>query len=109
MVPTKIMNLTTDSKPFVEAKIANTLLDFEFMVDETTVYGNWVINGARGVTGPAPIGNNQKITMNWDIGASLLETVESVTCDINNQNCYKAKTVPAIFDMSARQGFTTGG
>ena len=94
--------MTTDSKPFVNAKIAATLLDFEFLVDDTTVYGSWFINYARGVTGAAPIGNNQNITMNWEVGASLLETVESVTCDINNENCYKAKTIPAIFDMSAR-------
>ena len=47
--------------------------------------------------------------MNWEVGASLVETVESVTCDINNKNCYRAKTIPAIFDLSARQGFTTGG
>ena len=67
------------------------------------------MNYAKGVTGAAPIGNNQDMTMNWDIGGSLVETVESVTCDIRNENCYKAKTVPAIFDMSARQGFTTGG
>jgi len=33
--------LTTDSKPFVNVKIASTLLDFEFLVDEKTVYGNW--------------------------------------------------------------------
>ena len=108
-MPSKIVNLPTDSKPFVCAKIAGTLLDFEFKVDENTVYGNWVLNFARGVTGVAPIGNNQNITMNWEVGGSLVETVESVTCDINGEKCYKAKTVPAIFDMSARQGFITGG
>ena len=93
----------------MNAKIASTLRDFEFRVDDTTVYGNWVFNYARGVAGAAPIGNNQLITMNWEVGASLIETIESVTCDINNENCYKAKTIPAIFDMSAREGFTTGG
>ncbi len=47
--------------------------------------------------------------MNWEVGGSLVETVESVTCDFRNENCYKAKTVPVIFDMSAHQGFITGG
>ena len=40
-MPSKIVNLPTDSKPFVSSKIAGTLLDFEFKVDENTVYGNW--------------------------------------------------------------------
>lgn len=30
-------------------------------------------------------------------------------CDFNNTNCYQAKSLPVIFDISENVGYTTGG
>ena len=31
------------------------------------------------------------------------------TCDVNNDNCYKLKTVPKIDSVSMNEGYITGG
>ena len=57
-MPSKIVNLTTDDKPFVNAKISGQLIDFEFQVDENTVYNTMVNNWAKGTVGTIPSGIN---------------------------------------------------
>ncbi len=76
----------------------------------------WTLIGVGALVALSVIGKimgsgdkDEKVTVEKVALRTIVETVESVTCDINNENCYKAKTIPAIFNMSAHQGFTTGG
>ena len=108
-MPSKIVNLTTDDKPFVNAKISGQLIDFEFQVDQNTIYNTMSYSKAKGTVGTISPGITQNITMLWEVGGSMVEDTESVTCDVLGQNCYQAKGVPVIFNMSANQGYTTGG
>jgi len=47
--------------------------------------------------------------MKWEVGYANPIEQTMRTCDFNNENCYDAKTVPVIFDISQNQGYLTGG
>ena len=45
----------------------------------------------------------------WETGNAAIQDVESMMCDFNNSNCYQAKSIPVIFEISENKGYTTGG
>jgi|TARA_B110000285_G_scaffold230851_1_gene298228 hypothetical protein len=47
--------------------------------------------------------------MMWETGNAAIQAIESTTCDFNNTNCYQAKSIPVIFEISENVGYTTGG
>jgi len=69
---------------FINAKIGGSLVDFEFQVDDTTQFGDWRYNWARGQVGQAPIGPSQSIHQLWETGKSLVHEVQATTCDVQN-------------------------
>lgn len=106
---TLITDLDSDEFPFINAKIAGNLIDFEFSVDSSTTWNNWVLGSARGQIGDGTISKNQNITMMWETGRSAVALSESLFCDFKQVNCYQAKSLPVIYDISANTGYNTGG
>jgi len=47
--------------------------------------------------------------MMWETGTGAIQDVESKMCDFNNTNCYQAKSLPVIFEVSENVGYITGG
>ena len=106
---TLIKDLDGDELPFINAKIGGNQIDFEYSVDSETTFSNWKLNTVRGTIGEGTISNNQNITMMWETGTGAIQDVESKMCDFNNTNCYQAKSLPVIFNVSENVGYTTGG
>lgn len=106
---TLIEDLDGDELPFINAKIGGNLIDFEDTVHATTTYSNWALNTARGQIGEGTISKDQNITMMWETGNAAVQEVASLTCDFNNTNCYQAKSIPVIFNVSENIGYNTGG
>jgi hypothetical protein len=63
-----IEDLESDEMQFINAKVGGTLLDFEFMVDETTSYASYQRNKAIGQVGELPIGESYNVSMQWETG-----------------------------------------
>jgi len=106
---TLIKDLDGDELPFINAKIGGNLIDFEDRVTSETSFSNWGLNTARGQIGEGTISDNQNITMMWETGSAAVVKEESMMCDFNNSNCYQAKSLPVIFEISENIGYTTGG
>jgi hypothetical protein len=51
-----VKDLRSDELPFVNAKINNALVDFEFNVDHDRTFSNWNFNSVRGRVGDQPVG-----------------------------------------------------
>jgi hypothetical protein len=47
--------------------------------------------------------------MLWETGLAIEHDFYMKTCIADNTQCYKAKTVPVIFDISQKSGYLTGG
>lgn len=106
---TLIKDLDTDEFPFINAKVGGNLIDFEFSVDSTTSWNNWVLGSSRGQIGEGTISKNQNITMMWETGRAAISVPESLFCDFNQTNCYQAKSLPVIYNISSNIGYNTGG
>jgi len=106
---TLIKDLDTDEFPFINAKVGGNLIDFEFNEDSESSWSNWVLGSTRGQIGENTISKNQNITMMWETGRSAVALAESLFCDFNQSNCYQAKSLPVIYNISANIGYNTGG
>jgi len=104
-----IKDLDTDEFPFINAKVGGNLIDFEFSEDSESSWSNWVIGRARGQIGENTISKNQNITMMWETGTSAVALAESIFCDFNQSNCYQAKSLPVVYNISSNIGYNTGG
>jgi hypothetical protein len=47
--------------------------------------------------------------MEWFTGANAEISGEIWHCSYDNETCYRAKTVPVIYDISTHAGYTSGG
>lgn len=47
--------------------------------------------------------------MMWETGKALVSKQESTFCNFNQSDCYQAKSIPVIFDISENLGYKTGG
>lgn len=47
--------------------------------------------------------------MQWETGQAFIKEQEATHCSFDGTQCYKAKSVPVIFGMSANSGYKTGG
>lgn len=47
--------------------------------------------------------------MQWETGKAAISHIESTFCNYDQTDCYQAKSVPVIFDISDNKGYTTGG
>ena len=106
---TLIKDLDTDEFPFINAKIGGNLIDFEFSEDSESTWSNWVLGGTRGQIGENTISKNQNITMMWETGKSAVALESSLFCDYLQENCYQAKSLPVIYNISSNVGYNTGG
>jgi hypothetical protein len=106
---TLIKDLDTDEFPFINAKIGGNLIDFEFSINSETTWSNWVLGGTRGQIGENTISKNQNITMMWETGISAVALAESLFCNFNQSDCYQAKSLPVIYNISQNVGYNTGG
>jgi IPT/TIG domain len=47
--------------------------------------------------------------MLWEIGLSKILASQATHCSYDNSTCYISKTVPVIYNISANEGYYTGG
>ena len=106
---TLIKDLEDDELPFINARIGGNLIDFENRVDSNTTFSNNALNSVKGQIGEGSISKSQNITMMWEIGNAEISNEESLTCNFDMSNCYQAKSLPVIFEISENIGYTTGG
>jgi hypothetical protein len=95
-----IADLKADELPFINGKIANALVDFTDNVDFTTSISQWEKNSLSGRVGDQPISKTDKISMLWETGNSITQKNTFKTCSYDMTDCYEARTVPVIFDIS---------
>lgn len=103
-----IRDLKSDEMAFVNTEIDGSKLDFEYLVDYETTYSNWHDNRVMGQVGEMPIGPKSDIKMLWEVGYAYVSETEATHCTYDNSSCYQALNVPAIFNISATEGYTSG-
>ena len=47
--------------------------------------------------------------MQWETGRATVSHDESYFCNFDQSECYYAKSIPVIFDMSSHKSYITGG
>lgn len=104
-----IKDLKTDDLPFINTKIDNSLVDFEFHVDYNQKIHSNNRNALSGKVGDQPVSKNQPVNMLWETGRAVKTENVLKTCSYDNTDCYEARTVPVIFDISQKKGYLTGG
>ena len=104
-----ITDLLSDELPFINGKIGGALVDFSENVDFQVGIKHWTKNFLKGRVGDQPVSAAQDISMLWETGNVVQQAQTIKTCNYENKECYKAKTVPVIFSVSESTGFTTGG
>lgn len=104
-----IRDLKTDELPFINTKIDGSLMDFEFHVDYDQTIHKDGHNRLTGQVGNQPVKKNQKVDMLWETGKAVKSETMLKTCSFDNTDCYEARTVPVIFDISQKKSYLTGG
>lgn len=56
-----------------------------------------------------PVGHDKDIKMLWEVGYAMVAEHEATYCTYDMSKCYQAMSVPSISNMSAHQGYTSGG
>jgi len=84
-------------------------VDFTENVDFSTGLTHWRKNSLRGRIGDQPVSKDDKLSMLWETGNSWTQRNTVKTCSYDNTDCYEARTVPVIFDISQNTGYLTGG
>ena len=84
-------------------------MDFTENVDFSTGLTHWRKNSLRGRIGDQPVSKDDKLSMLWETGNSWTQRNTVKTCSYDNTDCYEARTVPVIFDISQNTGYLTGG
>jgi len=95
--------------PLVNSKIDGSLVQFGAEVTDDYSFGHYTRNWFPTTIGDQPISNSSLPTMEWFTGANSEIPEEIWHCSYDNETCYRAKTVPVIYDISADSGFSSGG
>jgi len=108
-----VRNLRLDEKFFVNAKIGNSLVDFEGNIENTFKSPNNTKRIIRGkVTDDIPRNVfGYPISMLWEAGKAI-KTSDAKHCSIPMgpfSTCYETKTVPVITSISNSSGWISGG
>jgi len=98
-----------DQKPFINARIGGTLIDFDDFVTNEDSYSAYTRNTVKGRVGDQNPSHNNSISMLWNTGNAQVLDWQALTCSYDNSTCYHAKTVPVIKQVSSHNGYTTGG
>ena len=85
-----------------------SLINFD-QIKHTVSYGGYRRNSVIGAIGPMPITKNTSISMMWETGKSVIQNTEANFCNYDESDCYTARTLPVIFNVSSHQGYSTGG
>ena len=104
-----IKDLIEEQKPFINAKVGGALIDFDDFVTFETSYAAWIRNYATGIVGDQLPSKSQDLSMLWETGNANLVMQDALHCSYDNTTCYKAKTVPVIFNMNTHTAYKTGG
>jgi hypothetical protein len=62
-----------------------------------------------GQVGEVPSGEMLDVSMLWEVGNTYTDSGLMTHCSYDNSTCFKARTVPVIFDISSNTTYTTGG
>jgi hypothetical protein len=66
-----IKDLKTEEKPFINTKIGESLMDFEFYVDSDQYIRKDNHNALSGRVGDQPVSKNQAVKMLWETGHAV--------------------------------------
>lgn len=105
-----IKNLKSDELPFINFKLGNSMLDFEGILDHTSTFAansNW--NWRAGVVREFPIQTSMNVSMMWEVGKAMKMEQTIKTCLYDMSECYEAKMVPNIDNVSLSESYKTGG
>lgn len=87
-------------------------MDFENTVSHEDTYSGYrgfACESIIGKVGELAVGPVNDIKLLWEVGLSY-QNMDSMThCTYDNQTCYKALSVPVIYDVSNSQTYTSGG
>ena len=95
--------------PFANFKVDGSLVDFEVEANTTFQINHHRRNRIKGTIGDQPISNNSLPSMEWLTGYHQDSPEAMLHCSYDNETCYKARTIPVITNVSASEGYTTGG
>lgn len=98
---TLITDVPDGQKQFIYAKVGGSLIDFDDFVTFEKTWSYWERNYATGIVGDQKPSKNHDIQMLWETGNAMQQAQEILHCSTDNSTCYKAKTVPVIFDVSS--------
>jgi len=84
-------------------------VDFEGEVDYTSSWSGYRRNRVRGIVTDQPPALSQNVSMQWETGKALKHAEETTHCNFDGTNCYEARTVPVIYNISSHAGWSTGG
>lgn len=82
--PNLIKDLDQDEMQFINAKLGNSLLDFEFNVDYDTTFSQLSRNRVIGQVGELPAGASYNLSMQWETGRAAVQKVEATHCSFDN-------------------------
>lgn len=108
-IMTKIKDVDSDNLPFVQAKIGLANINFEDYVASDRQFRGWYNNNVKGVVGDQKISKNLDVNMLWETGYAIHDPIQMRNCDYTGEECYVAKTVPAIYSIDQNEGYFTGG
>ena len=103
-----IGDIDSDEKPFVNFKLDESLFEFDSeVVNADTYIYSWSENKVPGTVGALTNGNHD-MRMSWENGYARILEETALHCNYDQSDCYYAKTVPVIREMSSHSGYTTG-
>ena len=85
------------------------MLDFEDILDSTSSFSANSFNKIRGIVRDIPIQTSMNISMMWEVGRAMKEPKEVTKCLYDMSECYEAKMVPNIENVSLSESYKTGG
>jgi len=108
--PNLVKGLLSDELPMINAKIGLTKIDFEGWMDNTETISSWKNEGIRGqVSEDNAIAKDNTINIQWETGASDVSYSQSKTCSFDGTDCYTARVLPVMEEVSSSSGYLAGG
>lgn len=87
----------------------DSVVNFDGFLDEDAWLSNWDTHEISGRSGNSPLSSDAQLRVNFHSGDASLNEDTLRTCDVNNDNCYFAKSLPVIEFANFETGYTTGG
>ena len=97
-----------DAWPFREARLGETLIDWEPTVQQTTRFGQWRVDPLTAVVTVMTPQRNVEPNIMFHTGYQH-DVDDLYTCNFAGDDCWKVRVHPKIESISHNTGYTTGG